>query len=64
MREKELKPCPFCGGKSELWESKASNGYLYGYAIRCVMCKSRTKIYKEIEYATDAWNRRADNGKL
>ena len=61
MSKTELKPCPFCGGKSELWESKASNGYLYGYAIRCVICKSRTKIYNEIEYAMDAWNRRADN---
>ena len=33
MSEKELKPCPFCGGKSELWESKASNGYLFGKTV-------------------------------
>ena len=58
MREK-LKPCPFCGGQAEFWESKASNGYLYGYVIRCSMCKSRTKIYDNQEYASIAWNRRA-----
>lgn len=54
MREK-LKPCPFCGGKAELWKGRLNDGY----AIRCSMCKSRTKIYDNQEYASIAWNRRA-----
>lgn len=57
--EMELKPCPFCGGKANFWESKANNGYLYGYAVRCSVCRSRSKTYGSEEYAMAAWNRRS-----
>lgn len=57
-QKETLKPCPFCGGKSEIWESKANNGFLYGYAARCSRCKSRSKIYSIVEQAVEAWNRR------
>lgn len=73
---KELKPCPFCGGKSVI---KAVNKN-YGLTIwcQCNKCGARTEGYcpntnKEDETmesieqcknkAVILWNRRADNGK-
>lgn len=72
----ELKPCPFCGGKSVI---KAVNKN-YGLTIwcQCNECGARTVGYcpnknKEDETmesieqcknkAVILWNRRADNGK-
>ena len=72
----ELKPCPFCGGKSVI---KAVNKN-YGLTIwcQCNECGARTEGYcpntnKEDETmdsieqcknkAVILWNRRTDNGK-
>ena len=63
----ELKPCPFCGGKAKLYSQKVAGGYDYSYVF-CESCKIGTKKYEvSPEYcandkATEAWNRRADNG--
>lgn len=51
----KLKPCPFCGGKALLW------GFI-GYVVKCTLCGVETIIYETEEEATEAWNRRADNG--
>lgn len=72
----ELKPCPFCGGKSVI---KAVNKN-YGLTIwcQCNECGARTEGYcpntnkedetmESIEQCKNKtvilWNRRADNGK-
>ena len=61
---KELKPCPFCGGEVEVRE--ASFG-ITG-VVTCGNCKTKFVIpWNEAESDHDlakAWNRRAgDNGK-
>ncbi len=65
MREIELKPCPFCGGKAVIHTGE-------GVCVICRECNSRTMslvdgmsqgkpdggaVYRVIEL----WNRRADN---
>ena len=64
MNEKELKPCPFCGGEAEY---VCINGTAYVRCKRFIKCGATGPtqpigddfIAKEI--AINAWNRRADN---
>ena len=59
----ELKPCPFCGGKSELFI-----GNFFAMAS-CLECGIHTKPFdyddfekeKAVEKAVEIWNRRAGN---
>jgi len=53
-----LKPCPFCGGASEIW--RANNG-----RTAWVACMGKCAVLVSKEYTTDAeaitaWNTRAD----
>lgn len=64
MPEIELKPCPFCGGKAEIYQE---NGTV---SIGCSQCQCGTAYMsgastteKKIEIATRDWNRRADNDR-
>lgn len=51
----ELRPCPFCGGDSEVVHLKSGDDL-----VRCVKCHARTRQYHENDVgARDAWNRRA-----
>lgn len=56
----ELKPCPFCGGKSE-----CITNYEYGKArgafCSCKKCGITQKIYASRQGAIKAWNRRYEN---
>ena len=55
MSEIKLKPCPFCGGKADL--------YLDGrglYVVQCDYCGNRTICCQTKEGAVGAWNRRKD----
>ena len=53
---KELKPCPFCGGKAKLHKP------LYEwYFVRCEQCLIRTNEYLESTKAIAIWNRRCSN---
>lgn len=60
MADVELKPCPFCGGKVK----KAIGPYKGTVLFVCNECGADVCFYGA-EYepkATNAWNRRADNG--
>ena len=48
----EIKPCPFCGGKSRV------HLYLGKWYARCNKCKSYSAPYDTEEQAREAWNRR------
>ena len=54
--EKELGPCPFCGGKAVL-------SYWGMHRAWCVECKAKTEDFLLQRDAIKAWNRRADDGK-
>lgn len=50
-----LKPCPFCGGKAEIiWRDDE----LY-FCVECV-CGVSTCVYKDLDNAVKAWNRRIE----
>lgn len=57
----KLKPCPFCGGNAELWDTEDVQ---YPYQIVCMSCFCGTdeKTYKES--AIEAWNRREPIDKI
>ena len=63
----KLKPCPFCGGQAKLFNTRVQGGYDYSY-VQCLKCSIHTAKYDvsvnycSSEKATEAWNRRADNG--
>ena len=57
----DLKPCPFCGGEAEIFRG-TTYGFRPLYEPRCIKCECWIGIYDTEEQATEAWNRRADNG--
>lgn len=50
----ELKPCPFCGGEAELYQSYC--GY---YQIECHQCSARSCMAVEEESVISNWNTRS-----
>ena len=58
----ELKPCPFCGGEAEY---KMAGGISadYGY-VRCKKFCCEQHWYSLEKEAIEAWNRRAEDGKI
>ena len=63
MTEK-LKPCPFCGGEAKLRNEGCC------IFVKCKNCGAEAGLvhisaeYCANEKAAEAWNRRADNGKV
>ena len=54
----ELKPCPFCGSEEVV--------YKFEYEVVCAMCKTcgaTGSKHFAIDDASEAWNRRAEDGK-
>ena len=57
---KELKPCPFCGGKAELKHDRVHYSY-----VMCMECHARTMFIEVAPYhcsndrAIEYWNHRA-----
>ena len=56
MREKELKPCPFCGGEAKLKNSPYIEGY--DYWVECEDCFVSTATYGVGAHAMVMWNTR------
>ena len=69
----ELKPCPFCWGKARYTFGKYNLLGSYGtaeeerrwYGVRCSKCgvSQPKRKYDTRELSTEAWNRRAEDGK-
>ena len=55
----KLKPCPFCGSV----DVKVHNPYFTDnyYMVQCYGCNCNTALYKTVNQAVEAWNRRAEN---
>lgn len=60
---KELKPCPFCGNDAEILELEYKEQQKV-YGIRCKSCFCKTGYYTSKSGVREAWNRRANNGKI
>ncbi len=62
----ELKPCPFCGETRVYIERVvAYTPTGYGYSVRCgniPYCGAIQRLFYTEEEATEAWDRRAENG--
>lgn len=56
MNEKTIKPCPFCGGKAEIYGGRASNGEPL-YWVWCG-CHANGPIKRTRQGALAAWNKR------
>ncbi len=55
----ELKPCPLCGGRAEIWRAHPEGPKRKAW-IACVdRCLVLTREYDTTEEAIAAWNRRA-----
>jgi hypothetical protein len=59
--ETELKPCPFCGGKA-IFAGGSCEDNGRGYFVCENNCVEQRHICN-LEEATEAWNRRAEDGK-
>lgn len=57
----ELKNCPFCGGKAELYIRKKTYSTKTIYIPRCAdrfCCGRTTHVYESEEKAINSWNKR------
>lgn len=51
----KLKPCPFCGGYPNVEYADSKKGQVY---IACSECGAELNLYKNLDEAMQAWNRR------
>ena len=61
MEHKELKPCPFCGGKEAEIKSLIHLGIIL-FNVMCEKCCATGGVGRTKEQAEEAWNRRANDG--
>lgn len=59
--ELELKPCPFCGGKAEIFRWQAHINDEYHSDLVFTNCAAGFHDVSSEEAAFKAWNRRADD---
>ena len=64
MKNKELLPCPFCGGEAEVLDYPE----VKAYCVACLECGVETLIYSSKEKVIKNWNTRTNkipvgNGK-
>ncbi|MBR5874833.1 MAG: Lar family restriction alleviation protein [Oscillospiraceae bacterium] len=58
MKNKELLPCPFCGGEAEMFPMNIKPQY--GYWVVCSNCGAEQPQYKTKEESIKAWNTRTN----
>jgi len=58
----DLKPCPFCGGKSLIVGGNITISG--GYAICCTGCGASVGEFHNPEFAQQAWNTRVEDQRL
>ena len=61
--EQRLKPSPFCGGEAVLINTRAFGKSCK--SVMCIKCKATVNNFggdRQEERASEAWNRRSDNG--
>lgn len=61
MSEIKLKPCPFCGGKAEIFRWQAHINDEYHSDLVCTNCGAGFHNVSSKEGAFKAWNRRYAN---
>ena len=54
MKNKELLPCPFCGGQAFL------NPHYYDFCVECFFCGAGTSFHHTEEEAIKRWNTRTN----
>lgn len=59
MTDKELKPCPFCGGEAKIIKHEFQNA-TDTYGIKCGCGTQGFQFWASIDEAIEAWNRRAE----
>ena len=57
MKQTELKPCPFCGGRAEIMRPKI----FAGYRVICQFCSASSKLMPSGHEAATLWNRRNEH---
>ena len=64
-KDKELKPCPFCGGKADVSFDpdgvKDTTGRKWSYTVLCNNCCATSGLCWSSDMAMAAWNRRVNN---
>ena len=61
--DKQLKPCPFCGGEAKLIESNQCLAKAYTVVCKDKLCRGRSyKCVRAKHTAIEMWNRRVNNG--
>lgn len=59
MPNKELKPCPFCGGEAYVGQDEC---WYWDWEAHCLQCGATfDTLFETKKQAIEAWNRRADN---
>ena len=61
---KELKSCPFCGGKARRYVSVTNLIHVYCPSSNSCGVHPDTGFFKKQKDADEAWNRRADDGAV
>ena len=59
MENKNLKPCPFCGCKADLWQD-----YTGFWLVECGCCGVRTLIKNSKNLVIRDWNRRVKHDQV
>jgi Lar family restriction alleviation protein len=61
MSKRDLKPCPFCGGKAKIQSYRVAED-AEAVRVKCTQCFAETDefedAYAPINDAVEAWNRR------
>lgn len=61
---KELKPCPFCGGEADCNDSGCMQGGVFKWAVECPECGVISHCFDTETEAIEAWNTRKPIDKI